>query len=170
MYLFFNAHFKSDSETRKGMSGIIGEDSLNSNGRSFLHFCASNGLSNHILSINLFTSIPDIGIHWDRSSLIDFMIVSSNLENWAMEVRVKRGAELSTDHLSTITSLGLWDWIYEFPHDQDHFEWKGKKLEVLSRDRRSDSNSSMIWSIDSKVCQQLNLMLRLSGSSSSLAY
>lgn len=39
--------------------------------------------------------IPD---HLSQRSLIDFAVVSSNLWPYVMDIRVKTGAELSTDH------------------------------------------------------------------------
>ena len=43
----------------------------------------------------------------DQKSLIDFCIVSSDLFSDVLDVRVKRGAELSTDHHLVICSLRL---------------------------------------------------------------
>ncbi|CAF3498112.1 unnamed protein product, partial [Rotaria sp. Silwood2] len=42
-----------------------------------------------------------------RQSLIDFIIVSDNLHRAVMDVRVKRGAELSTDHHLVVSILEL---------------------------------------------------------------
>ena len=43
----------------------------------------------------------------DQKSLIDFCIVSSDLLSDVLDVRVKRGAELSTDHHLVVCSLRL---------------------------------------------------------------
>ena len=43
----------------------------------------------------------------DQKSLIDFCIVSSDLFSDVLDVRVKRGAELSTDHHLVVCSLRL---------------------------------------------------------------
>ena len=43
----------------------------------------------------------------DQKSLIDFCIVSSDLFSDVLDVRVKRGAELSTDHHLVVCFLRL---------------------------------------------------------------
>ena len=43
----------------------------------------------------------------DQKSLIDFSIVSSDLFSDVLDVRVKRAAEFSTDHILVICSLRL---------------------------------------------------------------
>uniref|UniRef100_A0A3P8SLN3 Reverse transcriptase domain-containing protein n=1 Tax=Amphiprion percula TaxID=161767 RepID=A0A3P8SLN3_AMPPE len=43
-----------------------------------------------------------------RSSMIDFVVVSSDLRPHVLDTRVKRGAELSTDHHLVVSCLRLW--------------------------------------------------------------
>uniref|UniRef100_A0A3B5Q8Y2 Reverse transcriptase domain-containing protein n=1 Tax=Xiphophorus maculatus TaxID=8083 RepID=A0A3B5Q8Y2_XIPMA len=43
-----------------------------------------------------------------RSSMIDFVIVSSDLRPYVLDTRVKRGAELSTDHYLVVSWLRWW--------------------------------------------------------------
>ena len=105
----FNAHVGTDTDTWKGVIGKHGVTGLNENGRYLLQLCCSNGLRIMIIFFQ------DREIHkyiWyrssmDQKSLIDFCIVSSDLFSDVLDVRVKRGAELSTDHHLVVCSLRL---------------------------------------------------------------
>ena len=89
-----------------GKHGVTG---LNENGRYLLQLCCSNGLR----IMNTFFQHREIHKYtWYRpsmnqKSLIDFCIVSSDLFSNVLDVRVKRGAELSTDHHLVVCSLRL---------------------------------------------------------------
>ena len=103
----FNAHIGTDNETWKGVIGRHGEPAFNENGGNLLHLCCSNGLC--IMN----TFFQHRGVHkytWYkpsmvRKSLIDFYIVLSDLFSEVLDVRVKRGIQLSTDYHFVVCSL-----------------------------------------------------------------
>ena len=105
----FNAHVGTDTDTWKGVIGKHGVTGLNENGRYLLQLCCSNGLR----IMNTFFQHREVHKYtWyrpsmDQKSLIDFCIVSSDLFSDVLDVRVKRGAELSTDHHLVVCSLRL---------------------------------------------------------------
>ena len=98
----FNAHVGKDAQTWKGVIGENGNSDINEQGRILLDFCSGGGLS----IMNTFFHHKDIHKYtWYRlgdsatqKSLIDLFVVSDDLRKSVMDVCVKRGTELSTDH------------------------------------------------------------------------
>ena len=96
--VILNAQVGTDDKTWKGVIERQGDSNINRDG-CLLQFCATNGLR----IINFFSAQEDLQIHLvqrfgGQRFIIDFCIVSADLLSPLVDVRVKRGSELFTDH------------------------------------------------------------------------
>ena len=123
-----NAHVGTDSRKWKGVIGRNGSRSLNANGELLLDFCALSGLS----IMNTFFRHRDIHkFTWkraERRSLIDFIIVSADFKYLLTDVRVKRGAELSTDHHLVVCRLRTRSASHPPPKSRKAFRIRWERL------------------------------------------
>ncbi len=89
-----------ESATWRGVIGRNGPPELNTSGVLLLDFCASYRLS---ITNTMFDHKDVHQCKWHQDTLgrrlmIDFVVVSSDLRPYVLDIRVRRGAELSTDH------------------------------------------------------------------------
>ena len=146
----FNAYIGTDSKTWKGVIGTHRDPAFNENGRYLLQLCCSNGLC----IMNTFFQHGDVHKYaWYKpsmaqKSLIDFCIVSSNLV-WSnlvskvLGVRVKRGAEWSTDHHLAVYSLRFSKpWLNRKSH-RSSVAYRIKWENLADRDARKQFAASM---------------------------
>ena len=105
----FNTHIGTDNTTWKSVIGRHGDPGFNKNGWYLLQLCCSNELCimNNLFPTQRFHKCTWYRLSMAQKSLVGFCIVSSNLFSEVLNVRVKRGAALSTDHYLLVCPLQI---------------------------------------------------------------
>ena len=109
----FNAHVGIETDTWNGVIGKHRFTGVNGNGRNLLQLCCSNGLRFMKTffqpgEVHKYTNIHGIDLQYYGSKIFDrFCTVLSDLFTDVLDVRVKRGAKLRTDHHLVVCSSRL---------------------------------------------------------------
>jgi len=141
----FNAYIGTDTETWKGVIGRHGVLGLNVNGKYLLQLCCSNGLR----IMNTFIQHRDVHKYtWYRPSMeqtlmIDFCIVLADLFSDVLNVRVRLGAELSTDHYMIVCSLRISKPVPSRKHCKSTATYRIKWESLEDKEARKQFVSSM---------------------------
>lgn len=99
---------KKDDETAETI-GIHGEDTRNNNGKKLIDFC----ITNNLIITNTFFSQKDIHKYTREAqsrgekSIIDYVIINREFRREVKDTRVKRGAEIYSDHYLVVTKLKI---------------------------------------------------------------
>ena len=99
----FSAHVGNDAQTWKGVIRKNGDSDTKAQGRLLLNFCAGGGLSImntffHHKDIHKYAWYTQVGRFGDPKIIDRLFVVADDLRTSVMDLYVKRGAEMSTDH------------------------------------------------------------------------
>ena len=127
-----NARVGNNHENYFGVIGKEGENSITPNGEMLLDFCIRNNLkiANTFFihkNIHKWTRVSE---ERNEKSIIDYIIVSNNLFYNTNDVRVKRGAEIYSDHFLVVGKFNLEIQFTCKAKEVKHFKLKVENLKT----------------------------------------
>lgn len=128
----FNGRIGNDNVGRQGVMGIYGEETRNTNGERLIDFCIQNGL----VIQNSFFQHKDCHKYTreepgrNEKSIIDYIITEKIDRRMIQDVRVYRGAEISSDHYLLGARLKINETIEKERVVRDYYKKEIKTIKI----------------------------------------